>query len=48
MLARKLPYSPYSIKRALENTAQFFDTLDVFAQGRGLLQVNTFFVLCVK
>ncbi|KAH0553976.1 tripeptidyl-peptidase 2 isoform X2 [Cotesia glomerata] len=37
------PYSPYSIKRALENTALYIDTLDSFAQGSGLLQVERAF-----
>lgn len=43
LLARKLPYSPYSIKRSLENTAQLIESLDAFAQGRGLLQVEKAF-----
>uniref|UniRef100_A0A1B6CLJ0 Tripeptidyl-peptidase 2 n=1 Tax=Clastoptera arizonana TaxID=38151 RepID=A0A1B6CLJ0_9HEMI len=36
-------YSPYSVKRSLENTAQFVDSMDVFAQGNGLLQVEKAF-----
>ncbi|XP_044020581.1 tripeptidyl-peptidase 2 isoform X2 [Aphidius gifuensis] len=36
-------YSPYSLKRAIENSALFIDTLDVFAQGSGLLQVERAF-----
>ncbi|XP_014208208.1 tripeptidyl-peptidase 2 isoform X2 [Copidosoma floridanum] len=43
LLARNLKYSPYSIKRALENSARFVDTLDPFAQGSGLLQVEPAF-----
>jgi len=43
MKARGLPYSPYSLKRALENTAHFMEGLDVFAQGHGLLQVEKAF-----
>ncbi|KAJ9587783.1 hypothetical protein L9F63_018809, partial [Diploptera punctata] len=38
-----LQYSPYSIKRALENTALYLESLDAFAQGRGLLQVEKAF-----
>lgn len=33
-------YSPYSIRRALENTACSLDFIDRFAQGQGLLQVD--------
>lgn len=43
MLAQKLPYSPFSIKMALENTAQFISNLDEFAQGHGLVQVEKAF-----
>lgn len=43
LLAKKCPFSPYSIKRALENTAMFVDSLDPFAQGSGLLQVERAF-----
>ncbi|XP_034947596.1 tripeptidyl-peptidase 2 isoform X1 [Chelonus insularis] len=37
------PYSPYSIKRALENSALYIENLDLFAQGAGLLQVEKAF-----
>ncbi|KAF5299966.1 hypothetical protein FQA39_LY11339 [Lamprigera yunnana] len=37
---RKLSYSPYSIKRAVENCATALDNVEVFAQGRGLLQID--------
>lgn len=43
MKARGLPFSPYSVRRAIENTAQFMEGLDVFAQGHGLLQVEKAF-----
>lgn len=43
MIAKNLKFSPYSIKRALENSAHFIDTLDPFAQGSGLLQVERAF-----
>ncbi|XP_065200491.1 tripeptidyl-peptidase 2 isoform X2 [Planococcus citri] len=40
LLQNEIPYSPYYIKRALENTAYFHETYDYFAQGYGLLQVE--------
>uniref|UniRef100_A0A7G3B1B0 Putative tripeptidyl-peptidase 2 n=1 Tax=Lutzomyia longipalpis TaxID=7200 RepID=A0A7G3B1B0_LUTLO len=40
---RKIPYSPYSIKRALTNTATQLKTVDPFAQGSGLLNVERAF-----
>ncbi|XP_070157555.1 tripeptidyl-peptidase 2-like isoform X1 [Polyergus mexicanus] len=43
LLAKGCPYSPYSIKRALENTALYISNLDQFAQGSGLLQVERAF-----
>ncbi|OXU24497.1 hypothetical protein TSAR_010597 [Trichomalopsis sarcophagae] len=43
LIAKNLKFSPYSIKRALENSAHFIDTLDPFAQGSGLLQVERAF-----
>jgi len=39
MKIRNLPYTPYSVRRALENSAQYQSTQDDFAQGQGLLQV---------
>ena len=38
--AHKWQYSPYSIRRAVENTALKIETMDSFAMGHGLLQVN--------
>ncbi|MGH7128057.1 MAG: tripeptidyl peptidase II, partial [Planctomycetaceae bacterium] len=35
-----VPYSPWSILRALQNTARKVEGADVFAQGPGLLQVD--------
>lgn len=38
-MQRNLKFSPHSVKRALENSAQYLDSVDPFAQGCGLLQV---------
>ncbi|CAL7943225.1 unnamed protein product [Xylocopa violacea] len=43
LLAKGYPFSPYNIKRALENTAHYIQNLDPFAQGSGLLQVERAF-----
>ncbi|XP_017876642.1 tripeptidyl-peptidase 2 isoform X2 [Ceratina calcarata] len=43
LIAKGCPYSPYHIKRALENTALYIQHLDTFAQGSGLLQVERAF-----
>ncbi|GAB0096149.1 Tripeptidyl-peptidase 2 [Sergentomyia squamirostris] len=40
---RNIPYSPYSIKRALANTATKLKEVDPFAQGNGLLNVELAF-----
>lgn len=40
-----VPYSPYSVKRALENTATVLENVEIFAQGSGLLQVDKAFDL---
>lgn len=39
LVQRGVKFSPFSVKRALENTATFLGDLDRFAQGFGLLQV---------
>jgi tripeptidyl-peptidase-2 len=43
MKANGTPYSPYSVRRALQNTARRIEAADVFAQGPGLVQVDRAF-----
>lgn len=43
LLKRNIPYTPYFVKRVLENTALFHESYDYFAQGYGLLQVEKVF-----
>lgn len=43
MIQQDLPYSPYIVRRALENTAHFIDGVEVPAQGSGLIQVEKAF-----
>ncbi|CAH0592745.1 unnamed protein product [Chrysodeixis includens] len=43
--AKNLPYSPYSIKRALENSATYLSHVEPWAQGCGLLNVEKAFDL---
>jgi len=38
--ANHIQYSPFSIRRALQNTALTLSNAEVFAQGSGLLQVH--------
>lgn len=45
---KKIPYTPYSIKRALWNTATKLGYVDPFAQGAGLLNVEKAFEYLVK
>lgn len=37
---KHIPYSPYCVKRSLENTAFHLEGIEPFAQGRGLLQIE--------
>lgn len=43
LLKANVPYSPYSVKRALWNTATRLEHIDAFAQGNGLLNVERAF-----
>ncbi|GBP73480.1 Tripeptidyl-peptidase 2 [Eumeta japonica] len=43
--AKDLPYSPYSVKRALENSATYLNHVEPWAQGCGLLNVEKAFEL---
>lgn len=36
---QKIEYTPYSIREALENTAKSLPKVEVFAQGKGLIQI---------
>lgn len=48
LLKNKIDYSPYSIKRALWNTATKLGHVDPFAQGNGLLNVEHAYENLVK
>ncbi|KAF1782408.1 Peptidase S8, subtilisin, Ser-active site [Phytophthora cactorum] len=43
MKAQGIDYTPYSIRRALENTAVKVPNVEVYAQGKGLIQVLSAF-----
>ncbi|ESO86457.1 hypothetical protein LOTGIDRAFT_129137 [Lottia gigantea] len=38
--ANNIPYSPHSVRRALENTGKHVEGVEVFALGHGMLQVE--------
>ncbi|CAH0727680.1 unnamed protein product, partial [Brenthis ino] len=43
-----LPYSPYSMKRALENSATYLEHVEPWAQGCGLLNIEKAFEILTK
>lgn len=43
-----IAYSPYTIRRAIENTAQLIDRIEPFAQGCGLLQIQKSYTFLKK
>nr|XP_023026432.1 tripeptidyl-peptidase 2-like [Leptinotarsa decemlineata] len=43
LVQQNLSYSPYVVRRALENTASFIEGVEVPAQGSGLIQVEKAF-----
>ncbi|BFZ00765.1 hypothetical protein BsWGS_03804 [Bradybaena similaris] len=45
---QKVQYSPFSVRRALENSATKLDDVEVFALGQGMLQVENTFNYLVK
>lgn len=48
LLQNNIEYSPYSIRRALTNTAKKVSYIDQFAQGSGLLNVEEAYDHLVK
>lgn len=46
--ARGVKYTPYSVRRAVANTAMRIDNVEPFAQGEGLLQVDKAFSFAVE
>ncbi|CAH0562147.1 unnamed protein product [Brassicogethes aeneus] len=43
MIQKKLPFTPYIIKKALENTAMHIKDVEHYAQGNGLVQIDKAF-----
>lgn len=41
--AEKIPYAPYSVRKAIENSAKLLANASVFDQGKGVLQVDKAF-----
>lgn len=48
LIQQGLPYSPYLVRKALENTASFIDGIEIPAQGAGLMQVEKAFDFLVS
>jgi tripeptidyl-peptidase-2 len=46
--AKKIKYSPTSVRRAFENTAKPIESMDVFGQGYGLVQVGAAYDALVR
>jgi len=41
--AEKIPYTPHSVRRGVENSARWVEGIERFAQGHGLLQIKSCF-----
>ncbi|KAL1492743.1 hypothetical protein ABEB36_010950 [Hypothenemus hampei] len=48
LIEEKLSYSPYLIRKALENTSHFIEGVEIVAQGSGLIQVDKAFDYLIK
>lgn len=48
LIQRDIPYSPFSVKRALWDSATYLNHVDPFAQGNGLLNVEKTFESLVQ
>lgn len=48
LIKNNIDYSPYSVKRALWNTATQMSHVDKFAQGNGLLNVEKAYENLIK